>query len=44
MPGTEYMDGEYRSNDRKSVMEGFFGAELGLAVSVIAGGVIALLC
>ena len=44
LPGTEHMDKEYRSNDRKSIMEGFFGAGLGLVISAVVGGVITLLC
>ena len=44
LPGTEHMDKEYRSNNRKSIMEGFCGAGLGLVISAVAGGVIMLLC
>ena len=44
LPGTEHRDKEYQSNNRKSIMEGFFGAGLGLVVSVIVGSVITLLC
>lgn len=43
-PGTEYMDSEYRSNHRKSVMEGFFGAGLGLVISAVVGWIISFLC
>ena len=32
----------YRSNNRKSIMEGFFGAEVGLMISAVVGGVIVL--
>lgn len=44
LPGTEHMDMEYCSNERKSVIEGFIGAGLGLVVSAIVGSMIALLC
>ena len=44
LPGTEHVDKEYRSNNRKSIMEGFFGAGLGLVISAVAGGVIAFVC
>ena len=44
LPGTEHMDKEYRSNNRKSIMEGFFGAGLGLVISAVVGGVIAFVC
>lgn len=38
LPGTEYMDKEYRSNNRKSVVEGFFGMMIGLVVALAVGG------
>ena len=43
LPGTEDMDKEYRSNNRKSIVEGFIGAGIGIAVSIIVGCVIAVL-
>ena len=43
LPGTEDMDKEYRSNNRKSIVEGFIGAGIGIAVSIIVGCIIAVL-
>ena len=43
LPGTEDMDKEYHSNIRKSVIEGFIGAGIGIVVSIIVGYVIAVL-
>lgn len=44
LPGTEHMDREYRSNHRKIIMEGFFGAGLGLVISAVVGWIISFLC
>ena len=44
LPGTEHMDKEYRSNNKKSIIEGFIGAGLGIVISIIVGCVIAGLC
>ena len=44
LPGTEHMDREYRSNHCKSIMEGFFGAGLGLVISAVVGWIISFLC
>lgn len=38
LPGTEYMDKEYRSNNRKSIIDGFFGMVIGLVVALAVGG------
>lgn len=43
LPGTEDMDKEYRSNNRKSVIDGFIGMAIGLVVALIVGGLVALL-
>ena len=43
LPGTEDMDQEYRSNNRKSVIEGFAGAGIGIVISIIVGYIIAAL-
>ena len=43
LPGTEDMDKEYRSNNRKSIMEGFIGMAIGLIVAVVVGGLAVLL-
>ena len=43
LPGTEDMDKEYHSNNRKSIAEGFIGAGIGIAVSIIVGCIIAVL-
>lgn len=42
LPGTEYMDQEYRSNYKKCVIDGFYGMVIGLVVSVIVGGLVVL--
>ncbi len=38
LPGMEYMDKEYRSNNRKSIIDVFFGMVIGLAVALAVGG------
>lgn len=38
LPGTEDMDRKYRSNNRKSIIDGFFGMAIGLAVALAVGG------
>ena len=43
LPGTEDMDKEYASNNRKSIMDGFIGMAIGLMIAVIVGGLAALL-
>lgn len=43
LPGTEYMDKEYKSNNRKSIIDGFFGMAIGLAVALAVGGLIEVL-
>lgn len=43
LPGTEDMDKEYRSNNRKSIVEGFIGMAIGLWAAVIVGGFAMLL-
>ena len=43
LPGTEDMDQEYRSNNRKSIIEGFIGAGIGVVISIIVGCIIAVL-
>ena len=43
LPGTEDMDQEYRSNNRKSIIEGFIGAGIGIVISIIVGCIIAAL-
>ena len=43
LPGTEHMDREYCSNNCKSILEGFFGAGLGLLISAIVGAIIVAL-
>lgn len=43
LPGTEDMDKEYRSNNRKSIIDGFIGMAIGLMIAVIVGGLVALL-
>lgn len=43
LPGTEDMDQEYRSNNRKSVIEGFVGMAIGLVVAVVVGGLTEIL-
>lgn len=43
LPGTEYMDKEYKSNNRKSIIDGFFGMAIGLAVALVVGGLIEVL-
>ena len=40
LPGTEDMDQEYRSNNRKSIIEGFIGTGIGVVISIIVGCVI----
>lgn len=42
LPGTEDMDEEYKSNNRKSIMDGFIGMAIGLAVALIVGGLVEL--
>lgn len=37
LPGTEDMDKEYRSNNRKSITDVFFGMAIGLAVALAIG-------
>ena len=43
LPGTENMDKEYHSNNRKSIVEGFIGAGIGIVISMIVGYIIATL-
>jgi len=43
LPGTEDMDEEYRSNNRKSIMDGFIGMIIGILAAIIVGGLVALL-
>ena len=43
LPGTEYMDKEYRSNNRKSVIDGLFGMVIGLVVALVVGGLTEIL-
>lgn len=43
LPGTEDMDKEYRSNNRKSIIDGFIGMVIGLVVALIVGALVALL-
>ncbi|HJB94604.1 MAG TPA: hypothetical protein H9765_03130 [Candidatus Mediterraneibacter intestinigallinarum] len=43
LPGTEDMDEEYRSNNRKSIIDGFIGMAIGLIVALIVGGLVELL-
>lgn len=43
LPGTEDMDKEYRSNNRKSVIDGFFGMAIGLVVALAVGGLVEIL-
>ena len=43
LPGTEDMDKEYRSNNRKSVIEGFVGMAIGLVVALAVGGLTEIL-
>ena len=43
LPGTEDMNKEYRSNNRKSIVEGFIGAGIGIVISIIVGCIIAVL-
>lgn len=43
LPGTEYMDKEYRSNNRKSIIDGFIGMAIGIVVAIIVGGLVTLL-
>ena len=43
LPGTEDMDKEYRSNNRKSIIDGFIGMAIGLMIAVIVSGLCALL-
>ena len=43
LPGTEDMDKEYRSNNRKSIIEGFIGMAIGIIIAVIVGGLVVFL-
>lgn len=43
LPGTEDMDKEYRSNNRKSIIDGLIGMAIGLVVALIVGGLAELL-
>lgn len=43
LPGTENMDKEYRSNNRKSITEGFIGMAIGIGIALIVGGLVAIL-
>lgn len=43
LPGTEDMDKEYRSNVRKSLVEGLYGIMIGIPVALISGGLITLI-
>lgn len=43
LPGTEDMDKEYRSNKRKSVIEGFYGMVIGIVVALVVGGLTEIL-
>ena len=43
LPGTEDMDKEYHSNNRKSIVEGFIGAGIGIVISMIVGCIISAL-
>lgn len=43
LPGTEYMDKEYRSNNRKSVIDGSYGMVIGLVVALAVGGLTEIL-
>lgn len=42
LPGTEDMDKEYRSNNRKSIIDGFAGMVIGIVVALIVGWILAL--
>ena len=43
LPGTEHMDKEYRANNRKSIIDGFFGMAIGLVAALAVGGLIEVL-
>lgn len=43
LPGTEDMNKEYRSNNRKSIIDGFIGMAIGLVIAIIVGGLVTLL-
>jgi len=43
LPGTEDMDKEYRSNNRKSIIDGLIGMAIGIVIAIIVGGLTALL-
>lgn len=43
LPGTEHMDKEYRSNNRKSIIDGFIGMAIGIVVAAVVGVVSKLL-
>lgn len=43
LPGTEDMDKEYRSNNRKSIIDGFKGMAIGLIIAGVVGGLSVLL-
>lgn len=44
LPGTEDMDKEYRSNIRKSIIDGLIGMLIGVVTAIIVGGIIASAC
>lgn len=43
LPGTEDMDEEYKSNYRKSIVDGFAGIVIGLVVALVVGWIMMLL-
>ena len=43
LPGTEDMGIEYRSNVRKSLVDGLYGIMIGIPVALISGGLITLI-
>lgn len=43
LPGTEDMDQEYRSNARKSLVDGFYGILIGIPIALICGLLITLI-
>ncbi len=43
LPGTEDMDKEYKSNYRKSIVDGFAGMAIGVVVALIVGWIIMLI-